>query len=310
MSEERISRRQACGMISGAVAITAAATIAHAQSKNQDAKPQAAPPARNEICVFTKPFNEWSYDELAERIATLGVDGVEAPIRPRGHIEPERVPDELPKLVEALAKRNLKITVMTTAIRRADEPHAESTLRTAAKLGIRHYRTGYHQYDLTKPIQPQVGEFTRALRDLAALSAEAGIVACYQNHAGPRYFGAPIWDLSWALSDIKSPHMQVAYDIRHAIAEGGLSWPIDFNLIRPHIGVAYFKDFVWDGRKVNNVPLGEGQVDPKFASMLLKTGFTGPISLHEEYLAESVPAEEHLEGIRRDLALLRQWMTG
>lgn len=278
----------------------------------QNAKPQAPAPApgkvKNPICVFTKPFNEWSFDELAEQIATLGVDGIEAPIRPRGHIEPERVAEELPKLVEALAKRNLKITIMTTAITRPDDPHAEATLRTAAGLGIRHYRTGYYRYDLKKPIVPQVQEFTAHMRDLAALNGQLGITGCYQNHAGPRYFGASIWDLSWALSEINSPHMAVAYDIRHATVEGGLSWPIDFNLIRPRIGVVYFKDHTWDGRAVKNVPLGEGQVDPAFASMLLNTGYTGPISVHQEYLAESVPMPEHLEAIRRDVATLRKWM--
>ena len=50
----------------------------------------------NKICVFTKPFNSLSFDELADRIAELGFDGIEAPIRVGGHVEPDQVEDRLP----------------------------------------------------------------------------------------------------------------------------------------------------------------------------------------------------------------------
>ena len=44
---------------------------------------EAAPAARaaNEICVFTKPLQSLSFDDLAGKIAELGFDGLEAPIR-------------------------------------------------------------------------------------------------------------------------------------------------------------------------------------------------------------------------------------
>ena len=47
---------------------------------------EAAP--RQPICVFTKPFNSLSFDTLADRIAECGFDGIEAPIRKGGHVEP------------------------------------------------------------------------------------------------------------------------------------------------------------------------------------------------------------------------------
>jgi hypothetical protein len=101
----------------------------------------------NKFCCFTKPFQSLTYDELADRMAEVGFDGIEATIRDGGHIEPAQVEDELPKMVEALKKRGLEITVMASSIHRTDEPHAETTLRTAAALGIRRYRMKYFQYD-------------------------------------------------------------------------------------------------------------------------------------------------------------------
>ena len=67
----------------------------------------AAPQPANKICAFVKFVQTLSYDELAERIAELGFDGIEATIRTKGQIEPERAADELPALVEALRKAGL-----------------------------------------------------------------------------------------------------------------------------------------------------------------------------------------------------------
>src|SRR2546421_6935418 len=87
------------------------------------------------FCAFEKPVMFLSYDETAEFFAELGFDGIEAAVRPGGHVLPERVEEDLPKFVEALKKRGLEITILTSGIGNATQPHAEKVLRTAAKLG-------------------------------------------------------------------------------------------------------------------------------------------------------------------------------
>ncbi len=144
-----------------------------------------------------KPFNSLTFDELADRIAELGFDGIEsAHFVPGGHIEPEAVPDELPKLVEALKKRGLEITVITSDVNGPNDPVNERVLRTAASLGVRRYRMRYFKYDMKKPILQQLDNWRPQVRELAALNAELGITAVYQNHAGRNYCGAPLWDRS------------------------------------------------------------------------------------------------------------------
>lgn len=265
---------------------------------------------RREICVFTKPFQSLSYDELAEQTARLGFDGIEAPIRNGGHIEPADVQEELPRMMESLRNHGLKMTVMTSSINDPADPLTEKVLRTAAGLGIRHYRMKYFKYDESQPIPEQITEWAKQLTDLAAMNKQFGITAVYQNHAGRNYFGASLWDLRRALEGIDPAHVGVAYDIRHATAEGGMSWPVTFQLIRPHIQVVYVKDFVWHERKPGNVPLGQGRIDPAFFSMLTKSGYAGPISLHEEYLdhrdASLVPA--HWKAIHEDMQTLQAWL--
>ncbi|MHC4877460.1 MAG: sugar phosphate isomerase/epimerase family protein [Planctomycetota bacterium] len=265
----------------------------------------------NPICVFTKPFNSISFDELADRIAEMGFDGIEAPIRPGGHIEPEQVPDELPKLVDALRKRDLEITVLTSSINDPSDPVSERVLRTASGLGIKRYRMKYFHYDFSKPILPQLDGWRPQLKELAALNAELGMTAVYQNHAGVRYVGAALWDLPRLLEGIDIKHIGVAYDIRHATVEGGMAWPATFHMIRPHIDTVYVKDFVWGDKRPKNVPLGEGRISSDFFRMLADSNFNGPISLHEEYLDHRNPSlvPQHLEAISRDFQTLKSMLS-
>ncbi len=285
--------------------------IAAASAIAAPALAQTASPPQAKVCVFTKPFNSLSFDELADRIAEIGFDGIEAPIRAGGHVEPLEVEEKLPKLVEALGKRGLEITVMTTDLNDPNNPVTTRVLRTAATLGIKRYRMQYMKYDLGRSVLEQIAEWKPQLRDLAAINHDFGIQGLYQNHSGSNYMGAALWDINLALDGISNEDIAVAYDIRHATAEGGMSWPITYNMIRPRIDTVYVKDFSWGEKKPTNVPLGEGRVDPKFFAKLRESSFAGPISLHEEYLDHRKPelVPQHLAAIQQDLATLRNWMS-
>lgn len=295
------SRRRFLAMAAG-TAVTAGFTRAAVSQDVKASRPQNSP-----VCVFTKPFNSLSFDELAEHIAEMGVDGIEAPIRPGGHIEPEQVPDRLPELVEALKSRGLEITVMTSDINDPDNAVNEQVLRTAAALGVRRYRMKYFKYDLRQSIAGQLRNWNAQVRDLAAMNAELGITAVYQNHAGRNYCGAGLWDLEKLLDGVSSTLVGVAFDIRHATVEGTTSWPVAFQMLRPRIDTVYVKDFQWVDGRPRNVPLGEGHVSSDFFLLLKQTEFSGPVSLHEEYLDHRRPelVPQHLAAISRDLATLK-----
>ena len=76
---------------------------------------------RNPFCVFTKPLQMLSYDDLADLIAELGFDGIEGTIRPGGQITPEQVPDELPKMIQALGRIGRKKSQSDYSIRFRDD---------------------------------------------------------------------------------------------------------------------------------------------------------------------------------------------
>ncbi|TWU60074.1 Xylose isomerase-like TIM barrel [Rubripirellula tenax] len=294
-----------------AASLSCVAVASSTISFADEGEPQEKNSDQKKICVFTKPLNSMTFDAMADALAEAGFDAIEAPVRKGGNVEPETVEDDLPRLVEALAKHGMTVAMLTTDINDASDPLTERVLRTAATLGVTKYRMQYLRYDRKADVVGQIEAWKPQLRDLAAMNHDFGVQGLYQNHAGNQYFGSAIWDLHLGLDGIDPSAIGVAYDLRHAMAEAGMSWPVSLELIRPKIAAMYIKDFRWDGDDLVNVPLGEGRVDREAVKSLHLSAFDGPISLHEEYLDHKKPelVPQHLAAMKSDLETLRSWIA-
>jgi sugar phosphate isomerase/epimerase len=282
----------------------AAASTAISQGADQPSKP-----TRPRL-AFTKSLEHLPFDDLATKISALGFTGLEAPIRKGGHIDPKQAPDKLPLFVAALKKQNLDLTILTSDIVRADKD-SETLLRTAVAQGIKRYRLGPYQYDLAKPIVPQLEDVRAQLKDLAAMNKELGIQGQFQNHRGNNRVGSPLWDLISALEGIDPAHLGIAFDFAHATVEGTNAWEITLRRAAPHIVAIYYKDYRLDGRQWNPCPLGEGCVNPKSGELVAKLLPPGtPISLHVEYIPGNTADRDAatLAGMKNDLATLNKWL--
>src|SRR5688572_12229276 len=152
--------------------------------------PTARTKSRFQLVGFIKPFQRVPYDKIADIAHEVGWSGIECPVRKGGAIEPERVEDELPKLVEALRQRDLDVPVLATDVEEAAQPLTQKVLKTASKLGIRRYRLKHYYYDLNQPMAPQLKTFAAKLRDVAQLNKELNVQGSIQNHSGRNYVGA------------------------------------------------------------------------------------------------------------------------
>ncbi len=273
------------------------------------------------LCVFTKHLQFLDYDEMAATAAEIGFDGVDIPVRPNGHVLPENVERDLPKAVRAVEKAGLKAAMITTAISDAGDDRTEAILATASGLGIKFYRPDWFPYDMEKGVIGSLDFWKKHVAKLSELNRKYGMTASYQNHAGLQ-IGAAVWDLWYMLHDVDPPAFGIQYDIRHATAEGGLSWPVTLRLVAPLIRTFVVKDFFW-GKKngkweVVNVPLGEGMVDfPGYFREVAGLGISGPVSLHFEYPMTNRPAEvlgkkeetrQVAEKMKKDLNTLRGYL--
>lgn len=275
------------------------------------------------VHVFSKHLQFLDYEAMAETAAEAGFDGVDLAVRPKGHVEPERVQQDLPKAIDAIKEKNLLALMMTTAISNPQDPVQQSILKTASILGIKYYRTDWLWYEEQLGIPENLEKFKQQLNALATLNKELNIVGDYQNHAGfnGHPLGGPVWDLALVLNDIDSPFIGCQYDIRHATVDGATSWPLGLQLIHPQINTLVVKDFKWgmvDNKwQIINTPLGEGMVDfPKFFTLVNKYNISAPISLHFEYempehnakLSIKQKRQETVKVMRKDIETLKKYM--
>lgn len=284
----------------------------------------AAAKEKLKVAIFSKHLQFVEGEELAKTSAELGFDGIDITVRKGGHVEPERVKQDLPKLVATIKKQGLEVPMVTTDIADADTPFAEDVIRTASELGTRYYRFGAFKYAADKPYTAQLDGFKPRLAKLAALNARYQSCAIYHTHSGVGLVGASIWDLHEIMKDLDPKSVGINYDVGHATIEGGLGgWINSFRISGAHLRGIALKDFAWtkDARgkwQAQWKPVGEGMVHfPEFFGMLAETPFAGPLQVHYEYplggasngaRTLTMPRTEVLAAMKKDLGMIRGYM--
>ena len=250
-----------------------------------------------DIHIFSKHLHWLDYPSMAKTVAKIGFDGVDLTVRPKGHVLPQRVSEDLPKAVEAIRKAGLKAQLITTAITSVKEPDTETILKTASKQGIKIYRMGWLNYLPGIPIPDQLEVFKKQLGELVEMNKYYGIQAAYQNHAGT-HVGSSLWDIWYLIKDFDPTYLGVQFDIRHAMVESQSAWAVGLKLLSPYINSLDIKDFNWSIRKdekvVENVPIGKGIVDfESYISQLENLNLQAPLCLHLEYPLGGADEGEH-----------------
>ena len=257
------------------------------------------------VFLFSKHLQWLDFDAMADTAAAIGFDGIDLTVRPGGHVEPQRVEQDLPRAVDAIRRAGLRADRITTAITDPDDPLTERMVAAAAAQDIAIYRLGWLKYDRERPLPPQIDAFRERLQRLARLNERHGLHGAYQNHAGTGV-GSPVWDAWLLVRELDPRWLGIRYDVRHAVAEGSASWELGLQLLAPHIRSLDFKDFVWqaDGSGewgVESVPLGAGAVPfDRYFALLDRWQVPGDITLHFEYpLGGAEKGKAQLEGSPR-----------
>jgi len=264
------------------------------------------------LAVFSKVYQELKldFDAAAELTAEAGFEGIDCPVRPQGEIPPERAADDMPRYAEALRRRKADLLLLATGIVGVDSPHAESLLRTAKKLGIRHYRLGNHMIRGGKTAAELIVETRARLKELAALNKEIGIGAIFQNHSpGNQYLGGNLADMAEIMKDFDPDQLGVAFDLGHAIVVHGDEWTGHFERLKPHVKVAYVKDV---RRPKSFVAFGEGEFGKTdWFKRLKQMNYAAPFSVHIEYewagKGNPKTREGLLKAMKQCAAALRKW---
>jgi sugar phosphate isomerase/epimerase len=262
--------------------------------------------------IFSKHLQFLKGEDLAKAAADMGFDGIDLTVRKGGHVEAERVQQDLPGLVKVIRRHGLEVPMITTDIVHAETPHTEAILKTMAELGIHNYRWGGLKYSDDAPLAVQLDGMKPRVGKLAVLNARYKTCAMYHTHSGVDVVGASIWDLYLLLKDFDPSAVGVNYDVGHATIEGGIGgWIDSYRIIGPHLRGIAVKDFLWE-RDAQGLwrpewkPLGEGMVRfSQFFAMVAGSGFSGPLQLHFEY---PLTRDGAFAAMKRDLGKLRGYL--
>ncbi len=285
----------------GALGLTAPSLAA-----NRDYSTKAV----KKICFFTKHLQWLDFDDTATVLQEAGFDGSDLTVRKGGHVVPEEVASLLPKAIRAMDKRGLRVPMVVTGVKSANDRDLDTFLGVLADNGVQHYRMGYLAYEREKSMEQNIAAFREIFARLAEKNQAHNLCGAYQNHAGTR-LGASIWDLKAALEGIAPDYLGCQFDVRHAAFEGMRSWENDMLAIQGHIRTTVLKDFRWteplDKKWQSiNVPLGQGVVDfetyfRRFAALERDD----PISIHAEYPLFSTEEEQLPKTKKMELAITR-----
>jgi L-ribulose-5-phosphate 3-epimerase len=259
--------------------------------------------------LFSKPLDRFDFSFMCECVAGAGIGGFDLTVRPGGKVEPGDVETVLPKLADEAKKYDLSVDMMVTSILSATDPFTERILKSASASGIKHYRLGWFEYNMSRGVWESLEEHRSSLKGILELNRKYKIHGGYQNHSGSGV-GAPVWDLHELLRSFPPEFIGSQYDVRHAMVEGANSWIIGIYLIAGHIRTLAIKDFTWatvNGKpQAVTVPLGEGMVDwDLFFKTVKELNISGPVTLHIEYpLLEK--DEENLTLVKQQEIIIRK----
>ncbi|CDF78813.1 xylose isomerase-like TIM barrel domain protein [Formosa agariphila KMM 3901] len=239
------------------------------------------------LSIFSKHLKFLDYNSMSEAVAEMGFDGIDLTLRPNGHVLPERVEEDLPKVTEAMKVFGLKPNMICSNVKDATNPVDLKVLEVASALGYTNYRPDLLTYTDDKTVLQVVEDAKTYFAALETLNKKFEISGSYINLPG-QFFGSAIWDLHSGLNGLNPKYIGSQYDITHASIEGGTNWEVGFKLIAPHINTLVIKDYKWTKKNgqwnFEYTPLGEGMVDFKRFFTLLKThNINVPISIHTEY---------------------------
>jgi hypothetical protein len=186
-------------------------------------------------------------DEVADAVFELACDGVMLTVQPYpGHIAPERVTQDLPPFVNTVRRRGLRVTQLrgpeTTD---ASTPLVEAILRTGSELGITHYWFGAFQYELAKPIAPQLESVKLSVDKFVKLNQKYHTTVMFHTYPMPTAVGATVWDLLSVMKNFDPRYVGFHWDTGHMALHGGDMWQVLMQAAGPYIASIAWKDRCW-----------------------------------------------------------------
>ena len=226
---------------------TAPARAGQAQAA---AQPTAAPPPARRLILDAYSRNlHWirNQDEIAEAAIELTCGGVQPTVQDYpGHVSPANVAQELPAFVKTMQKHGLRVKQVRGGNQTdATAPHVEAIVGTMGQLGVTHYWMGTDNYDLSKPIMPQLDAIKVKVDRFVKLNQKHGTTLMYHTRAGATSVGSVVWDLLYVMKEFDPKYVGFHWDTGHMALHGSNMWELLMRTAGPYVVAISWKDRGW-----------------------------------------------------------------
>lgn len=268
------------------------------------------------MLYYSKFDHELSVEELGEKVRKMGFDGIDLTVRPGHPVNPENVGEALPRAQRIWNSQGIEVTVVATNFDflNPEAPEAKRLYAAQSEAGVKWVKIGYWKYKRGQDYWEEVDKIRRVLEGFEKLGRKYGVKTCYHTHSGSLY-GSNCADLMHLIKGFDPNYIGAFIDTGHLILDGE-DYGIGLAMVKDYLSLVALKDAVYmkgeqDGEFVDRpefVKLGGGLVPwKKFFTLLLDTGYNGPLSIHDEYFEGMGGVEKRAreEWVREDLEFVR-----
>ncbi len=245
---------------------------------------------------FTKFWEGLSVEQMGDRAATLGYDGLDLVVRDGYAVTPSNAAQGLPKAVRHLEGLGLTCPLVTADVSLTDATAkgAPRLFAAAADAGVTAIKLGYFVYEPGADFEAVWTRAKRSLSHFESLSQRTGVRSVYHTHNG-LCLGSNCAGLRHLLEGFDPQLIQAYVDPGH-LAVNGEDVRIGLPMLRDRLAVLAGKDA--DHAKGLHsaefapfvdrfVPVGQGAAQWREAmGILIDWNWQGVVSVHTEYTAD------------------------
>jgi sugar phosphate isomerase/epimerase len=240
-------------------------------------------PEKLSFTVFTKPWRDLSIEQIAKKVASLGLAGVELPVRPGFQVEPDNAAQDLPEAQKIFADHGLKIFSIGGST-------DSSLIEACAKSQIPLVRV-MPQIPESESYMDAEARFIREYTDAVPALKDTGVRLGLQSHEGR--FVSSASGLRRILDHFDPAHVGAVYDPAHCSLAGEIV-PFALEILWPYLAMVNLKNAIY--RRVSGPEAREVKWNrywtagnmgltswSEVADELAKRNFAGNVLLFNEY---------------------------
>ena len=246
------------GKVLGDATLARASQGPPAQTPAAPTGPAPAPPTPRPLVLDAySRFLHWlrTPEDVADAVIELTCGGLMVTVGTgSSHVDIARVKTDLAPFVNTIRKRGLLVRQIRGGGQTAVDANVEALVGTMGQLGITHYWLGTDNYDLSKPLVPQLDAIKLKVEKFVQLNQKHGTTLMYHTRAGVSSVGAVVWDLLYVMKDFDPKHVGFHWDTGHMALHGDM-WETLMRTAGPYVTAMSWKDRSW---QQNLGFLGEG----------------------------------------------------